>query len=46
MPTDRRRHHGIIETVVDHFDRLPVEPSVGTARNGDDVEVTVTVTVD
>ncbi|HSH58473.1 MAG TPA: hypothetical protein VK988_02310 [Acidimicrobiales bacterium] len=32
----------IIETVVDYLDRLQVEPSVGTARNGGhDVEVTV-----
>ncbi len=36
----------IIEAVIDDLDRLPVEPSVGTVRNGEDVDVTVTVTVD
>ena len=36
----------MIETVVDELDRLPLEPSVGTVRMGDNVEMTVSVTVD
>lgn len=36
----------VIEAVVDDLDRLPLEPSVGSVRVGDDIEVTVSVTVD
>jgi len=36
----------LIERLVDELDRLPVEPSVGTARAGDDVDMTVGVVVD
>ena len=36
----------LIEAVVDDLDQLSVEPSVGTCRNGDDVELTVGVTLD
>jgi hypothetical protein len=36
----------LIEAVVDDLDQLSVEPSVGTARLGDDVRFTVGVTVD
>ena len=36
----------LIEAVVDDLDRLPLEPSVGTCRVGDDVRFTVGVTVD
>jgi hypothetical protein len=36
----------MIETVVDELDRLPLEPSVGTVRVGDNIEMTVSVTVD
>lgn len=36
----------MIETIVDDLDRLPLEPSVGTRRVGDQVLVTVGVTVD
>jgi hypothetical protein len=36
----------MIERVVDDLDRLPVEPSVGTRRVGDEVNVTVGVAVD
>lgn len=36
----------MIERVVDDLDRLSGEPSVGTHRVGDDVEVTVAVTID
>jgi hypothetical protein len=47
---DRRLNDGeitdMIETVVDDLDRLSLEPSVGTVRVGDDVEITVSVTVD
>lgn len=35
----------LIEAVVDDLDRLSLEPSVGTSRQGDDVDVTVAVTV-
>jgi hypothetical protein len=37
---------GMIEAVIDELDRLPVEPSVATARVGDDVEMTVELSVD
>lgn len=47
------RHHladdeitDLIEAVVDHLDRLAIDPSVGTRRNDHDVELTVGVTVD
>jgi hypothetical protein len=36
----------IIETVVDDLDVLLLDPSVGTTRVGNDVEVTVSVGVD
>lgn len=36
----------IIEAVVDDLDRLLLDPSVGTVRVGDDVEIAVSVTVD
>jgi len=36
----------LIEAVVDDLDELSVEPSVGTRRNGDDLELTVGVTLD
>jgi hypothetical protein len=36
----------LIEAVVDDLDQLSVEPSVGTARVGDDVRFTVAVTID
>lgn len=36
----------LIEVVIDNLDRLPIEPSVGTCRVGDDVSLTVCVTVD
>ncbi len=36
----------LIEAVVDDLDQLSVEPSVGTARIGDDVKFTVAVTLD
>ena len=36
----------LIEAMVDDLDRVSLEPSVGTARSGDDVEITISVTVD
>lgn len=36
----------LIELVVDDLDRLPLEPSVGSARLADDVRFTVGITVD
>lgn len=36
----------LIEAVVDELDELSMEPSVGTARSGDDVRLTVAVSVD
>lgn len=36
----------LIEKVVDELDHLPVEPSVGTARQGDDIAMTVGVVID
>ena len=36
----------LIEKVVDELDHLPVEPSVGTARAGDDIDMTIGVVVD
>jgi hypothetical protein len=36
----------LIEAVVDDLDRQPLEPSVGTARVGDDVRFTVGATLD
>lgn len=36
----------LIEMVVDDLDQLPMEPSVGTERLGDEVRFTVGVTVD
>lgn len=35
----------LIETMVDDLDRLSLEPSVGTSRQDEGVDVTVTVTV-
>jgi hypothetical protein len=35
----------LIEAVVDDLDHSSLEPSVGTSRQGDDVDVSVTVTV-
>lgn len=37
---------GLVESVVDDLDRLPVEPSVATRRVDNDVRFTVGVTVD
>lgn len=36
----------LIEALVDDLDRMSAEPSVGTVRTGDDVELTVSVSVD
>lgn len=36
----------LIEAIVDELDHLPVEPSVGTTRVGDEVQVTVGVVVE
>jgi hypothetical protein len=36
----------LIEKVVDELDHLPVAPSVGTCRVGDDITMTVGVVVD
>lgn len=36
----------LIEDVVDELDDLPVSPSVGTRRVGDDIEMTIGVVVD
>lgn len=36
----------LIEAVVDDLDATTADPSVGTVREGDDVQVTVAVTVD
>ena len=36
----------LIEAIVDDLDRMPLDPSVGTCRAGDDVNVTVGVTVE
>ena len=36
----------LIEKVVDELDHLPVAPSVGTSRVGDDIKMTVGVVVD
>jgi hypothetical protein len=36
----------LIEVVVDELDELSMEPSVGTARSGDDVRLRVAVSVD
>lgn len=36
----------MIETVVDDLDLVALDPSVGTVRVGDDVEVTVSMAVD
>lgn len=36
----------LIETVVDHLDGVATDPSVGTRREGDDVAVSVAVTID
>lgn len=36
----------LIETLIDELDHLPVDPSVGSSRNGDDLDITVGVVVD
>jgi hypothetical protein len=36
----------LIETIVDELDHLPVEPSVGSVRRGDEIDLTVGVVVD
>ena len=36
----------LIEAVIDDLDATTADPSVGTIREGDDVQVTVAVTVD
>ena len=36
----------LIEAVIDDLDTATADPSVGTVRDGDDVRVTVSVTVD
>jgi hypothetical protein len=36
----------LIEAAIDDLDTTTVDPSVGTVREGDDVRVTVSVTVD
>ena len=36
----------LIEAALDDLDTTTVDPSVGTVRDGDDVRVTVSVTVD
>src|SRR2546426_7335061 len=36
----------LIEKLIDELDHLPVEPSVGTAREGEDITMTVGVVVD
>lgn len=50
LRTDRRLSDDeitdLIETLVDELDGQPIEPSVGTQRVGDDLRVTVGVTVD
>lgn len=35
----------LVEAVVDHLDTLAVEPSVGTRREGDDIAVSVALTI-
>jgi hypothetical protein len=35
----------LVETIVDHLDERSVDPSVGTRRQGDDVAVSVVVTI-
>lgn len=35
----------LVEVIVDHLDPLAVEPSVGTRREGDDLAVSVALTV-
>jgi hypothetical protein len=36
----------LIEVIVDELDHLPVEPSVGSVRRGDEIELTVGVVVE
>lgn len=36
----------LVEELIDELDHLPVEPSVGTVRLGDDIEMTIGVVVD
>lgn len=36
----------LIEVLIDELDQFGVEPSVGTMRNGDEVDVTVGVVID